>query len=400
MPESHNPHLAAHLRSAEQVLSHYSGEEPFPLYLRAFFRANPKFGSRDRRVVSGFCYDAFRMGASLRDATERDRILAGHLLCAEDPAALIASVRPDWLPFIGNQIEDRLDRLASLFPDFHPDDIFPLVEGLSPEIDRKDFVRSHLTQPDLFIRLRPRKADAVRKALRDSDIPHRFVGPLSAALPNGTDTSRLGVADRDFVIQDLSSQRTADFMPDPRDMPERPRIWDACAGSGGKSILAVDRFPDARLLVTDAREGILYNLRERFSRAGIRGYAADRMDITSTDNRKNASIPTGFDLVVVDVPCSGSGTWSRAPWEMRSIDGEGLEGYRSRQQAILDAIIPSVAKGGWLLYITCSAYGIENEGMSEHISGSGGLRLVRQGMLKGYLEKADTMFAALFTSTT
>ena len=398
MSESPNRHIFAHLRSAEQILSHYPGEEPFPLYLRAFFRSNPKFGSRDRRVVSGLCYDSFRIGRTLTDAPLRERILAGHFLCAPDPAGLIELERPDWLPFIGQSLDARLERLSSAFPGFDPDDIFPLADELSADIDRNAFIRTHLIQPDLFIRLRPKNAQAVRKTIEDSGIPYRFIGPFSVALPNGTDTSTFGVADKDFVIQDLSSQRAAELMPEPSQLPDKPRIWDACAGSGGKSILAHDRYGNARLLVTDAREGILHNLRERFSRAGIRGYDVDCIDLTKPVSRKVDSIPQGFDLVVADVPCSGSGTWSRAPWEMLHVDREVIGEYRSRQEAIMDRIVHSVAPGGFLIYITCSAYRSENEGMVEYIESQSGLRVQRQSLLKGYLEKADTMFVALFTS--
>jgi 16S rRNA (cytosine967-C5)-methyltransferase len=399
MSESPNRHLSAHLRSAEQVLSHYPGGEPFPLYLRAFFRSNPKFGSRDRRVVSGLCYDSFRIGRTLADAPVRDRILAGHFLCAPDPAGLIALERPEWLTVIDDSLEDRLEFLASACTGFQPEDIFPLPEELSPDIDRKAFIRSHLIQPDLFIRLRPDRSVTMRQRIEYSGIPHRFIPPHGVALPNGTDTSSLGVADRDFVIQDLSSQITADFMPGPSQLPDRPRIWDACAGSGGKSILAHDRFANARLLVTDARESILANLKERFRTAGIRGYDVDRLDLTQNDKRKEGSTPSGFHLVVADVPCTGSGTWSRNPWEMQNVDLEVIGAYRSRQESILDRIMPSVGKGSYLLYITCSAYRSENEGMVEFMEANSGLRVLRQDVLKGYLEKADTMFAALFTST-
>jgi 16S rRNA (cytosine967-C5)-methyltransferase len=398
MPVPSHRHIPAHLRSAEQVLSHYTGEEPFPLYLRAFFRANPKFGSRDRRVVSTLCYDSFRIGGSLPDTPVRERILAGHLLCADDPRPLIEVERPSWLPCLEGDLERRIDCLSSVQPGFDLRNLFPLPDELSADIDRHTFILSHLRQPDLFIRLRPRAMKSVRDRIENSGIPYRYIGDAAVALPNGTDTSRFGEPDRDFVIQDLSSQRTAGFMPEAAGLPS-PSIWDACAGSGGKSLLAFDRFPRARIRATDTREAILTNLEGRFRSAGIRDYEASITDLTQTDNRKSGVGGRRFDLVIADVPCTGSGTWSRTPWEMRHIDLEVIEAYRKRQEAIVDGIVPFVKAGGYLLYITCSVYRTENDGMVEYIAGKHGLRLLRKGLIEGTLEHADTLFAALFTSS-
>ena len=398
MADTENRHLSAHLRSAEQILSHYTGEEPFPLFLRSFFRSNPKFGSRDRRVVAALCYDAFRLGGCLADAPVRERILAGHLLCTPEPKGLIEAERPEWMPCIDMDVDGRVGCLTSTHPDFSLHDLFPFPDELSPGIDAETFIRSHLRQPDLFIRLRPRRREAVMRRIEESGIRFRCIGEAAVALPNGMDTTPLGTPDRDFVIQDLSSQRTSGFMPDPSLLPDKPRIWDACAGSGGKSILAYDRYPRMRLLATDARAGILANLVKRFRTAGVADSEVECVDLTKMGESAGGSGKGVFDLVIADVPCSGSGTWSRAPWEMAGFQKEGIDAYRKAQEGIVQAVVPAVRSGGYLLYITCSAYRRENEGMSEHIVEAHGLKLVRNGVLDGHPEGADTMFAALFIS--
>lgn len=399
MAGTENRHLSAHFRSAEQILSHFTGEEPFPLFLRSFFRANPKFGSRDRRVVSALCYDAFRLGVCLADAPVRERILAGHLLCAQEPKALIEAERPEWLSCLDKDLDGRVGCLTSTHPGFKLQDLFPFPDELSPGIDGEAFIRSHLRQPDLFIRLRPRRTEAVKRRIEESGIHCRYIGEAAVALPNGTDTTPLGTPDRDFVIQDLSSQRTAGFLPEPSQLPDRPMIWDACAGSGGKSILASDRYPRLRLLATDARPGILANLVKRFRTAGVADFEAECVDLNRIGEPTGGGRKGAFDLVIADVPCSGSGTWSRAPWEMAGFQKEGIDAYRKAQEGIVKAVVPAVGSGGYLLYITCSAYRRENEGMSELIAETHGFKLVRQGVLEGHPEGADTMFAALFIST-
>lgn len=84
---------------------------------------------------------------------------------------------------------------------------------------------------------------------------------------------------------------------------------------------------------------------------------------------------------------------------MQYIDKEGIKAYRRRQEAIVDGVIPHVKSGGYLLYVTCSAYRMENEGMVEYVSGKGGMRMLKQASVKGHPEHADTLFAALFTSS-
>ena len=102
-------------------------------------------------------------------------------------------------------------------------------------------------------------------------------------------------------------------------------------------------------------------------------------------------------MVIADVPCSGSGTWGRNPWEMIGFPESELTYYRQLQQNILRQVMPRVKPGGYFLYITCSVYKQENEGAVDFILGNSGLNVMKKGLIKGYEHHADTMFAALFT---
>jgi len=165
--------------------------------------------------------------------------------------------------------------------------------------------------------------------------------------------------------------------------------------------MVADLFPDATLHVSDERETILYNLRKRFTAAGIRNFKTFLADLSETGSRNVASdafFPAnGFDLVIADVPCSGSGTWGRNPWEMLYFSEEELVHYQQLQQHILTTVMPRVKAGGFLLYITCSVYQRENEAAVDFILGKSRLQLQKKGLIKGYEHRADTMFAALFT---
>jgi 16S rRNA (cytosine967-C5)-methyltransferase len=102
----------AHLRTAEQVLAHYEGEEPFPVYLKSFFKENPKFGSRDRRRMSQLCFQFFRLGQALSGFPLKERILAGVLLSAPKDEILDSGFFPE----VSTDMEDGylLDKKSCL----------------------------------------------------------------------------------------------------------------------------------------------------------------------------------------------------------------------------------------------------------------------------------------------
>jgi 16S rRNA (cytosine967-C5)-methyltransferase len=388
----------AHLRTAEQVLAHYEGEEPFPVYLKSFFKENPKFGSRDRRRISQLCFQFFRLGQALSGFPLKERILAGVLLSAPKDEILDSGFFQE----VSTDMEDgylpRQKVVSALWPEYDLKQVFPGRTQLSEGLDTEDFLVSHFIQPDLFIRLRPAKADQVRKRLIASGIPHVFESATAVRLPNATSLDVLGTPDRDFVIQDLSSQRTGDWMPSPDSVPSRPTVLDLCAGSGGKSLLIFDKYPGASIRATDIRPTILKNLETRFKAAGIQRYSVSTEDLTGTSNPKVEGMVRG-DLVIADVPCSGSGTWSRTPWEMAIFEVSDILGYQHLQRSLLVNALQRVAPGGHFVYITCSVYRPENEDNRDFILSQGGFRLINDGVIRGYDQRADNMYIAHFIST-
>jgi 16S rRNA (cytosine967-C5)-methyltransferase len=167
--------------------------------------------------------------------------------------------------------------------------------------------------------------------------------------------------------------------------------WDCCAASGGKSILLVDRFPSVILTATDIRESILINLRKRLSEAGIRNYSAFTADITSPSFQMKGS----YDLIICDAPCSGSGTWARTPEQLRFFREEEIMRYVSLQKKIAQNASRFLRQGGYLLYITCSVFKMENEELVQSLV-SDKLQIESQQYFIGYHERADTLFATLF----
>jgi len=105
-----------------------------------------------------------------------------------------------------------------------------------------------------------------------------------------------------------------------------------------------------------------------------------------------------YDLIICDAPCSGSGTWGRTPENLIHFKKESINQFSSLQKKIVSNTVPHLASNGYYLYITCSVYKEENEGVVAFIEDKfPHLQLKSKALITGYKKKADTMFAALFT---
>jgi 16S rRNA (cytosine967-C5)-methyltransferase len=250
-------------------------------------------------------------------------------------------------------------------------------------------------QPDVFLRLRPGKFDAVRKQLKTADISFVTVSDTCFALPNSVKIDTIVSVDRDVVVQDKSSQRIAElFAKIETDKTKAIQLWDCCAASGGKTILARDFFGVMDMTVSDIRSSILHNLKARFERAGIKHFESLTTDLSKTNPQK----PVGsFDLIMADVPCSGSGTWGRTPEQLFLFKESKIQEYTALQKSILSNIISSLSPHGYLLFSTCSVFKAEYEEQKDFILTTWPfLKLIEEKYLIGYDDKADTMYAALF----
>ena len=147
-------------------------------------------------------------------------------------------------------------------------------------------------------------------------------------------------------LQDAASQAAMEFLPLRDDM----RVLDYCAGGGGKALALAGR-ADARFFAHDANPERMRDLPERARRAGVRINRLGGEDVTGA---------APFDLVLCDVPCSGSGTWRRDPDAKWRFTRERLEALTRAQDAILEAAGPLVAGDGVLAYATCSLLSEEN----------------------------------------
>ena len=145
--------------------------------------------------------------------------------------------------------------------------------------------------------------------------------------------------------------------------PGSRRVWDCCAAPGGKTVVLARRFPQAELLATDINSTRLRRLEQRLTRdlpgGGFRVLQADA-----------AILPAAvglFDLILCDVPCSGTGTLARNPEIRHRLEPAELRRQAERQRRILRGALRQLAPGGRLVYSTCSLETEENEAVVETV---------------------------------
>ena len=159
-------------------------------------------------------------------------------------------------------------------------------------------------------------------------------------------------------IQDEGSQLVAMLV----DARPGERVVDFCAGAGGKTLaIAAQMHNRGHVIACDVNEGRLERSAERFRRAGF--HNVETRLLASETDRWVKRHKLGFDRVLVDAPCSGTGTWRRNPdarWRPLG-EGQGLDNLVPLQARILASAARLVKPGGRLVYATCSMLGEENE---------------------------------------
>ena len=422
------------LRYAIEIVEAYKGDLPLHVWLKDYFRLNKQMGSRDRKTLGTLVYGFYRLGHAVKALPLKDRLLAGLFLCNDQPGELLVYFKPAWAEKATAPHAEKIV-FFQLQPEgacFRVTDIFPWPDELSTGIDHHAFCLSFLRQPDLFLRIRPGHEQSVRQKLATPPAehpasPYEFIPPFTLRLPNGFKVEDYFTPDHEIVIQDYSSQRLASFFlpstpatptvataPTAPTAPATPTtFWDACAASGGKSILAHDLYPQMDITVSDIRESILHNLRRRFQQAGIKKYHAFVADLTQAlppnarpqvlppnprpqHPNPQYSRPQHFDLILADAPCTGSGTWSRTPEELFFFNPNKILHYQAIQKKILGHIAANLTPGSCLVYSTCSVFKKENEEIAAFLRENFGLEQDRMENIKGYDQRADSLFAARF----
>ena len=207
---------------------------------------------------------------------------------------------------------------------------------------------------DLRVNTLKAKREKVLASLRHLGAQETPWSPIGLRIELGADARNPGIhAEEDFIkggieVQDEGSQLAALFSA----AKPGEQVIDLCAGAGGKTLaLAAMMQGKGRLIATDHDKRQLAPIYERLSRAGV--HNAD-VRAPKGDTDPLADIKASADLVLIDAPCTGTGTWRRNPdakWRMRP---GALEVRLKDQAEVLDRAAALVKPGGRIAYVTCS----------------------------------------------
>jgi len=215
------------------------------------------------------------------------------------------------------------------------------TSGITPERQA-----ALIDRAPLDVRVNRLRADPVALAatLGGTAIPGL---PDALRLPAGTNIDTFA---GDAEVQDAGSQivsLAAQAQPG-------QRIVDLCAGGGGKTLtLAAAMRNEGHILATDVDRGRLSRLAPRAARAGVTIVETRLLD-PKRETEALADWTDGADCVLIDAPCSGTGTWRRNPEARWRLTPERLAGFVAQQRHVLAVGAGLVRPGGALVYITCS----------------------------------------------
>jgi 16S rRNA (cytosine967-C5)-methyltransferase len=347
---------------------------PAHLALRAWGEGARYAGAKDRAFVSGLVLDVLRkrrsMGWMMGEDTDRARALGVlRILWGWPVDRLEAAAGEPHGP--GELTADERARLAAPIP---LDDAPPAVWGdypdwLEPAMDRVFGEARGLEgeamarRAPVDLRINSLKSDPahVLKAVAPFD-PEQLDFPIDgvrirppAASERAAPVEAAPAFEKGwFEVQDAGSQIAAACAGD---IAGR-QVLDFCAGGGGKTLaLAAAMKNTGQLYAYDADARRLTDTVRRAQRAGVRNLQVR----SPIDANALAGLEARMDLVFVDAPCTGSGTWRRHPDAKWRLTPAQLERRIAEQDAVLAAAAPYVKPGGRLIYVTCSLFAEENE---------------------------------------
>lgn len=373
---------AARIAAAIELLSAIDNDaRPADAVASHYFRTRRYIGAKDRRAISERVWGCLRRRARLSwwlaeqqlEDWPRERVIADLVLTERLDLAAIAPLfpgehqTPEKLTLADKKLiealrgKDIFNHAMSLpvrgeFPAW----LEPRLTALFGEDAPREIALLREEAPvDLRINsLKTDRATAQGALAKEGlkSLPTRF-SPIGLRLPARVALTAQTLFKEGLVeVQDEGSQLVA-LLADAR--PGQV-VLDLCAGAGGKTLaMAATMENKGRLIACDTHSGRSERATQRLRRAGVHNVTR-RVLVYDHDKwlkRQNGA----FDRVLVDAPCSGTGTWRRNPDAKWRLTEQGLANLVALQARILDQAAPLVKPGGRLIYATCSLLPEEND---------------------------------------
>lgn len=314
-----------------------------------YFKTRRYAGSKDRRAVRDLVYAAIRRSGDRPDSGR---------------AAMIGLAREDRNLAAG--FDGSSHGPAPIGADEAAAERSAVPAWLAPALGDYD-VAAMLARAPLDLRVNALRSDrgAVLTALVEAaPTPH---APLGVRLPEGFPIEAHPLWGAGAVdIQDEGSQLVA------LACEARPglTVVDLCAGAGGKTLaLAADMRGDGRLIACDTNRDRLSRLAPRAERSGAGGIEQRLLD-AGREAQAVSDLVGQADVVLVDAPCSGTGTWRRNPEARWRLTPERIARLTATQAAILDLAATLVKPGGALIYAVCSLLDAEGADQVDRFMGA------------------------------
>lgn len=324
--------------------------------LNKYTRSRRYIGSKDRRQLAEYVWYALRH-------YKRLQFVFPHLSWAER----VQQPLPE-------KIKAPLDVLWEV-----PDWLIPLVPNADTELP------ALLEKAPIVLRVNGDREQIVKTLLLQNIKPViTKLSPFGLILPDRINLHTNPLFLKGLLeVQDEGSQCIA---LDVQAKPEET-ILDFCAGAGGKSLCFAQQMKNkGMILAHDISKRSLDQLQKRANRAGI-----TIIQTTSFLNKINML----FDKVVVDAPCSGTGTWRRCPDARFKLTEQQVTDLVQKQQEILQQASAFVKPNGFLYYMTCSLLTPENEDqITCFLKKNTGFQCVFQKRYSPALTKTDGFFIA------
>jgi 16S rRNA (cytosine967-C5)-methyltransferase len=352
---------AARLAAAIEILEAFEARDaPADRLLAGWGRAHRFAGSKDRAAIADHVYAILRRRRSLawplRAETPRAAAIGLARASGSDPEALFtgvghapAALTADERAALASAPAPAPDPVRLDYPDWLDG---RLRASLGAAFEEAMTALQTRAPVDLRVNALKAAPEVARAALVEDgietapvpDAPHCL-----RAAPGAPIARSRAYAEGLVELQDAASQRAAHFAA----ASPKETVLDFCAGGGGKALaLAAQMRGEGRVIAWDSAPARLKDLPARAARAGARIEIAGRAEL--------ASLRGACDLVFVDAPCSGSGSWRRDPGGKWRLTPHGLAGLRATQAEILADAAAFVAPGGRLAYATCSLLAEEN----------------------------------------
>jgi 16S rRNA (cytosine967-C5)-methyltransferase len=354
------------------LLFEYDGGTPFHLYLKSCFKENKNWGSTDRKRYRSACYYFWRNAFGV--SRQSPEIILQWLQTHFTPEMENLESNSNYNPY--QSLEQHLSQNITtdiLTPWFIKE---PLVWLSNGNITLKG-LQGQLIKAGITIEQTHGNAIAVSGQVN-----------LNPWVDNGN-----------AYIQDISSQTAMDWTTQPMAAycHANSDVWDCCSGAGGKSISLLKQYPTTKLTCSDVRSNILENLKQRFQLLGLKQpnvFIAPLNGYNDSHNSKDSN--QTYNVILADVPCSGSGTWRRNPENLHYFDPQTIEQFADRQLNIIQNVLPSLAVGGYLVYLTCSIFAAENENIVKQVLQSNdNIQLVSEEFCGGIDLQGDFIYRSV-----